>query len=129
MNRLPHNLPTIAIGVPGVNPTTFGAPFRFQWTYRPLPGAGANQWAWETEALPVTTPGGAGSPNVRQGMMVTQPGVGYAYQGAVAYGVGDPGSVAGQWAFQPLMDADRAAQLGIASPAAFPSFAIPSGGA
>lgn len=41
----------------------FGAPLHIAFEYRPLPGSGARQYAYETMALPMTTPIGWGVQN------------------------------------------------------------------
>jgi hypothetical protein len=96
----------------------FGAPYHQAWEYRPLPGAGANQWAWETLCLPMYTPIGAGTRNARQQM--TRGGVMVAVQGVVLTDiVGAPvgGDLTGQFVTQPLLDVQQAEQAGIQTPA------------
>jgi hypothetical protein len=104
------------IGAAGAN--GFGAPYHMAWEYRPLPGAGANQWAWETLALPMYTPIGAGTRNRRQQM--TRGGVMVAVQGVVLTDLaGAPvgGTLTGQFTTQPLLDVTQAEAGGIQTPA------------
>lgn len=96
----------------------FGAPYHQAWEFRPLPGAGANQWAWETLALPMYTPIGAGTRNKRQ--FFTNMGTMVAVQGVVLTDLaGAPvgGDLTGQFVTQPLLDVTQAEASGIQTPA------------
>lgn len=111
----------------------FGATYHQAWEYRPLPGAGANQWAWETLALPMYTPIGTGVRQQRQ-FRVNAGGVMVAVQGmTIAPLGGSPigGDLTGQFVTQPLLDIQQAEGAGIQTPAyqTTPnSFEIPAGG-
>ena len=109
-----------------------GAPYHDVYQYRPLPGAGANQYARETELLPTYPPAGLGVPNgggdwncprehvINGGQIVGTPSgpVLNAVQGAPLYLLGDPGTQAGQFMLQPLTNTNP-------SSAAFAGFGPP----
>ncbi len=122
-------------GVGAAGDAGFGAPYKQAWEYRPLPGAGANQWAWETLALPLYTPIGSGVRQRRQfmtgeragGVMVAVQGVTLAPLGGTPIG----GDLTGQFVTQPLLDVQQAEAAGIQTPAyAAPtnSFEMPAQG-
>ena len=96
----------------------FGATYHMAWEFRPLPGAGAAQWAWETLALPMYTPIGTGVRLQRQFM--TRGGVMVALQGVTLTDLaGAPigGDLTGQFVTQPLLDVTQAEASGIQTPA------------
>lgn len=113
----------------------FGAPMVQQWAYRPLPGAGALQWAYEALALPRYTPIGAGVHNKRQFRATGSNMVMVAVQGVTLNPIqGSPvlGDMTGQFVTQPLLDVQLAEAAGIqGAPYSAPanSFELPSGGA
>jgi hypothetical protein len=124
--------PRHEIGANTAGGNGFGAPYKQAWEYRPLPGAGAQQWAWTTLALPRYTPIGWGVRNKRQLAATASCPVMVAFQGATISPVqGSPvmGQQTGQFVTQPLLDVTIAEQNGLAiapqAPGAyeFPSFA------
>jgi hypothetical protein len=105
------------IGAAGEN--GFGAPYHQAFEYRPLPGAGAGQWAWETLALPMYTPIGAGTRNKRQ-FAANEGGIYVAVQGITITPLGGSpigGDLTGQFTTQPLLDVQQAEASGIQTPA------------
>ena len=113
----------------------FGAPYHRVWEYRPLPGAGAAQWAWETLLLPRYTPIGAGTGTVRGGFKPYGSPVMVAVQGTTLVGLGGSpvgGDLTGQFTTQPLLDVTQAEAAGFQTPAyssAPNSFELPVAGA
>lgn len=112
-----------------------GQPYHASYIHRDLPGAGANQWAWNRLALPTYSPGGLGAPNgltdpalrgdggtTEAGQLLPLPDTDLIFnvaQGAVLYMLGDPGTPAGQFVLQPLTntsEADPAFAIGFGSP-------------
>jgi len=99
-----------------------GAPYHQSYIHRqPGRDGGANQWAWNTLALPTFPPAGLGCPNglddpalpgeqvIRAGQIVPFPNPpANVIQGAVLYMLGDPGFSAGQFVLQPLTDTSPA---------------------
>lgn len=93
-----------------------GVPYKRVWEHRDLPGAGANQWAWETLALPMYTPIGAGTQNKRQFRATASNPVMVAVQGITIVPIGGApiqGDMIGQFMTQPLMDISQAEGSGI----------------
>lgn len=130
MKRLFRNRPGIQIGAQTAGAQGFGARYHLAWSYQAPPLNGAQHWAWETFDLPRDTAIGAATANVRQSYNVTEPGVLYAREGIVIGGLADPGSAAGQYALQPLLDSNVAAGMGLAAPAnGYPNYNLPTGGA
>jgi hypothetical protein len=107
------------IGAAGDGNFGVGAPYHQAWEFRPLPGAGANQWAWETLALPMYSPIGWGVRNRRQFFtnngqsMVAVQGVTLAPLG----GTPIEGTLTGQFVTAPLLDVTQAEASGMQSPA------------
>lgn len=80
--------------------------------FKPLPGAGAGQYAWETLGLPVYPVYGRGNLNVVNPSFVSSP-FGYAYHAVGLVGIPPTGILQGQFATQPLMDPDQAMASGV----------------
>jgi len=99
-----------------------GAPYHQAWEFRPLPGAGAAQWAWETLALPMYTPIGAGTRNRRQFLGSGSNPTYVAVQGITLAPLGGTpvgGDLTGQFVTQPLYDLQQAEMSGIVMPTAY----------
>lgn len=106
------------IGAAGDGNFGIGAPLHLAWEFRPLPGAGALQWAFETLQLPMYTPIGAGTRNRRQ--FFTNSGVMVALQGITLVPLGGSpieGTLTGQFVTSPLLDVQQAENSSIQSPA------------
>lgn len=109
--------PRHEIGANTAGGSGFGAPYKQAWEYRPLPGAGAQQWAWTTLALPMYTPIGWGVRNKRQLAATASCPVMVAQQGITLSPVqGSPimGQQTGQFVTGPLLDVTLAEQAGLA---------------
>lgn len=107
------------IGAAGDGNFGYGAPYHQAWEFRPLPGAGAKQWAWETLALPLYTPIGAGTRNQRQFKATASSPVMVAVQGITIVPIsGAPiqGDLTGQFITQPLLDIQQAEASGMILP-------------
>jgi hypothetical protein len=107
------------IGAAGDGNFGYGAPYHQAWEYRQLPGAGALQWAWETLALPLYTPIGAGTRNQRQFKATASNPVMVAVQGITIQPLGGSpiqGDLTGEFVTQPLMDVQQAEASGIVYP-------------
>lgn len=106
----------------------FGATYKQAWEFRPLPGAGALQYAWQTLALPLYTPIGAGVRNQRQFRGTQSAPVMVAVQGTTLAPIqGTPiiGEQTGQFTQAPLLDIQQAEDYGFVSQSN--SYAMPSG--
>jgi|SRR5579862_308950 len=116
-----HIGPRIENGHPSGPDFGIGVPYKQVWEHRRLPGAGANQWAWETLALPMYTPIGAGTRNVRQMRVVGSTGpVMVAVQGITLVSLGGApvqGDLTGEFITQPLLDMTQAEGAGMIYPA------------
>ena len=89
----------------------FGKRYAQVWEYRPLPGAGAQQYAWETLVLPLYSAIGWGQA-VTLPMRATDPTMSQK-KGITLTTIGNPGILHGQFVSQPLMSEADAAALGI----------------
>lgn len=98
----------------------FGNQYKQAWEFRPLPGAGAGQWAWETLALPTYSAIGWGVRNRRQFRASASNPVMVAVQGITLTDLGGApigGILTGQFNTQPLLDVQQAEAAGIQTPA------------
>lgn len=80
----------------------FGKPFHIQFSYRPLPDAGAQQYAYDTLCLPKYSPIGNG-PGNRRGFEYTARPM-FALRGTTLQAIGAPGVLSGQFYSGPLTD-------------------------
>lgn len=90
------------------------------WEKKELPGAGAQQYAWETYGLPPYARFGFGNINVQNPLRETFP-ASYVFQAVGVVGNPPSSVVQGQFITQPLMDPDTAANIGVVSPGAINS--------
>lgn len=88
---------------------------RLTWEFKPLPGAGAGQYAWETFGLPQYSRFGFGNIPVTNPLRETFPAA-YAFQTAGLVGIPPQGLLQGQFVTQPLLDPNQATALGIVAP-------------
>jgi len=86
--------------------------FGLTWERRELPGAGAQQYAFETYAVPRYPVYGNSGGNVQRPLRETSPGS-YQLQTAVLVGNPPSGVFQGQIITQPLMDPNTSLALGI----------------
>ena len=88
---------------------------RLTWEKKELPGAGAQQYAWETYGLPPYPTFGYSGSHVTNPLRETFP-ASYVFQSVGIVG-NPPTSISqGQFITQPLMDPNAAANFGIVSP-------------
>lgn len=89
--------------------------YHLTWEKKPLPGAGAGQYAWETYGLPAYARFGTGNIHVTNPLRETSP-ASYSFQSVGVVGVPPQGVLQGQFTTQPLMDPRTAEQTGIVIP-------------
>ena len=97
-----------------------GDGYHLTWEKKPLPGAGAGQYAWETYGLPPYARFGFGNINVQNSSIVSQPAA-FTLQAVGIVGIPPAGQLQGQFTTQPLMDPTMAAQAGIVIAGAIPN--------
>jgi hypothetical protein len=90
------------------------------WEKKPLPGAGAGQYAWETYGLPAYARDGFGNIHVEQPLRETF-AASFAFQNVGIVGVPPSGLLQGQFTTQPLMDPALAEAAGIVLQGAVPN--------
>jgi hypothetical protein len=91
--------------------------YHLTWEKKELPGAGAQQYAWETLGLPPYAQFGFGNINVTNPLRETFP-ASYVFQGVGIVGNPPKSIVQGQFITQPLLDPGTAETLGIVLPGA-----------
>lgn len=89
--------------------------YHLTWEKQELPGAGAQQYSWETYGLPPYARFGFGNINVTNPLRETAP-ASYVFQSVGVVGIPPAGMLQGQFITQPLMDPDTAANIGIVLP-------------
>jgi hypothetical protein len=94
--------------------------YHLTWEKKPLPGAGAGQYAWETYGLPAYARDGFGNIHVEQPLHDTFPGS-YVFQNVGIVGIPPSGQLQGQFTTQPLMDPALAEAAGIVLAGAVPN--------
>lgn len=90
------------------------------WERKELPGAGAQQYAWESYGLPPYARFGFGNINVQQPLRETYP-ASYVFQAVGVVGNPPTSIVQGQFVTQPLMDPTTAENIGVILPGAINS--------
>lgn len=103
----------------------FGAPLHIAFEFRPLPGSGARQYAYDTLALPMYTPIGWGVANKdsfdpNQGAVAWDQTIGIQ---SLAYN----GNYSGQVVSQPLLNTDSNDGSDLVVASFGDSFVLPSG--
>lgn len=91
--------------------------YRMTFERKELPGAGAQQYAFETLGLPPYPVYGRGNINVTNPLRETFP-ASYHFQAVGLVGNPPKSIVQGQFVTQPLMDPDVAANIGVVHPGA-----------
>jgi hypothetical protein len=102
----------------GIRPTA-QQPWKLTFEFKPLPGAGAEQYAFETLELPPYPVMGNSAGSVKKPLRETSP-ASYQLQTAVLIGNPPSGTFQGQFVTQPLMDPNTAIALGITVPGSIP---------
>lgn len=97
-----------------VGSSGFGAHYQRVWERKELPQAGAQQWAWETLALPLYSVIGWGQP-VRSPLRAVDPSQ-FQKKGITLTTIGNPGILAGQMVSQPLLSESDATAFGLLTP-------------
>jgi len=91
--------------------------YHLTWEKKQLPGAGAQQYAWETYGLPAYPRFGTGNIWVQNPLHETFPGT-YTFQNVGIVGIPPAGQLQGQFTTQPLMDPTTAEMAGLVIPGA-----------
>lgn len=94
--------------------------YNLTWQKKALPGAGAQQYSWETYGLPPFGVFGKGNIHVESPSIATQP-AGYVFQSVGVVGNPPSSLFQGQFTTQPLMDPNTATALGLVEPGAIPN--------
>jgi hypothetical protein len=90
---------------------------RLTWEFKPLPGAGAGQYAWETYGLVQYPVFGRGNIHFQRPLKETFPAA-YVFQAVGMVGIPPQGILQGQFITQPLLDPNQATALGVVAPGA-----------
>lgn len=94
--------------------------YQLTWERKELPGAGAQQYAFETYGLPMYPQYGRGNTCVTNPLRETFPAM-YAFQAVSVVGIPPKGILQGQFVTQPLMDPNSAVAAGIVAAGAVPN--------
>ncbi len=108
--------PKDTVEVGAAHSAGYGAPYHQVHERMTLPTAGADQYRWETLALPLYTPGGMGWGQAwSTPRRATDPAL-LAVKGVTLTTIGNPGILHGQLMTQPVLDTNEALRMGILAP-------------